>query len=489
MKITDFIGAQARIGAEQSQKAGWRKLLVGAAALARKNPAELASMVSGLAQAEAFEAQQLDRWSDLEEIDDVTPQRFDVCDLRIWLKLAEEADVDAIPAKEVARLSHDELEVLLGRVKLPKQLRETIAKGLKAGLETESAASGADDERGKTVFKNFDAAKEEAQELQISAYEIFTKMETALDEVPSDWMVRTHLAGSNNLKALVGCGLMTRGDVTAKVQENFEIGGGWVRAGNRRLIDFSDPRFIETAIGGHKPFVSYLARPWAPAGRYHEAEDLHRANTPIAGRGVWPAEWRVFVRAGEVTGVANYYGWTGDGATAENAWNAVEAAAAAQDLVDLAERKLLSGAFMNQDFIRNGGRDKQTIETLDRDWPEDRMHCTLDFLESDKGLVFLEAGPAHMPGGGGHPCAFAGQGVEEGGRSIIADCDGVAYLAMPHVHLGEPSTWHHGETEGCIDTWSNAVVLARDHAAFTPRAERFVERLGLSAEPGCDMEP
>lgn len=488
MKITDYIGAQARIGAEQSQKAGWRKLLVGAAALARKNPAELVSMVSKLAQTEAFENERLDGWTDLDEIDSQTPQKFDVCDLRIWIKLAEEANVAAVPAKEVARLSHDELEVLLGRVQLPKKLRETITKGLKEGLEAGNTASGADAERGKAVFERFDAAKEEAQELQISAAETFAKMESALDAVPSDWMVRTHLAGSNNLKALVGCGLMTRGDVTAKVKENFEIGGGWVRAGNRRLIDFSDPRFLETGIGGHKPFVSYLARPWAPAGRFHEAEDLHRANTPIAGRGVWPAEWRVFVRAGQVTGVANYYGWTGDGATPENAWNAIESAAAAQDIVDMAERKNLAGAYMNQDFIRNGGRDKETIEALDRDWPEDRMHCTLDFLESDKGLVFLEAGPGHMPGGGGHPCAFAGQGVAEGSRSIIADCEGVAYLAMPHVHLGEPKTWHHGETEGCIDSWENAITLASEHASPSARAERFIERLGISADASFDME-
>lgn len=85
------------------------------------------------AVAQKIEAE-LALWADPEEVG--TPdgrKRFDVCDLRIWLKLVDAAGVPAVPATEVASLSEGELEALVGFVEVPAALRDRISKGLAEG--------------------------------------------------------------------------------------------------------------------------------------------------------------------------------------------------------------------------------------------------------------------------------------------------------------------------------------------------------------------
>lgn len=433
------------------------------------------------AVAQKIEAE-LALWADPEEVG--TPdgrKRFDVCDLRIWLKLVDAAGVPAVPATEVASLSEGELEALVGFVEVPAALRDRISKGLAEGAA--DGVSQQDAESLAVIAESFFQKPISAG----AARAAYQRIESALDDIPSSWMVRTQYSGSTNLKALVGAGLMGRADDTAKVRPDFELGGGWVRVGNRRLIDVTDPRFIELAVGGHKPGVTYLARPWAQPGRFHEGDDIHRRGTPLAGPGRWPAEWRVFVRAGVVTGVANYYSWSGGGATPENAWNAIQAGVLAQKIVSSAESMGMVGQFMDQVMLRDCP-DKELREILEHDWPEDRLSCSLDFIETADGLRFLEGGPSHAPGGGAHPCAFAGQGVTgEPGRSA-ARCEGVAYRNMPHVSAAEPSTWKDGDPKGCIHDWDQAAELAAAHAALDEEALAFLEERGIPlAEP--DMAP
>ena len=481
-KIRDFIGGVSRAGAEQSKNRNWNRILSGAARLGRTDPEKLLRRTAEMGRIHQIETAELARWADPDTIltePSGTVTRFDVCDLRIWLKLAEAAGIDAIPARTIASLSEDELGVLAGSMEVRTPVRDRILQGISDG-----AKEGSDEKTFRDIARFFadllSASNQDSEEGHSIAVQAGARIESALDDIPSNWMIRTHLAGSGNLKALVGCGLMEHGDETARIRPDLEIGAGWIRTGNRRMIDISDPRFLETAIGGHKPDVHYLARPWARAGRFHKGEDLHRANTPLAGPGHWPAEWRVFVRAGQVTGVANYYGWTGDGATAENAWNAIEAAAAAQVIVDTAEQHGLAGIFMPQVFIRESGKDHEIIECLDRDWPEHRMHCTLDFMETDEGLKFLEAGPAHQPGGGGHPCAFAGQNIDDNLGTVCAECSGVAYKVMPHVDLSEPKTWVNGDTADCIEDWTAAASRAYEHDDLSQRAREFLDRPGVN---------
>ena len=367
MKIRDFVGAISRVSAERGMAENFRKLLAGGAAIAKRNPAKLVTQICGISRMAALADREFERWAEPEEIG--TPQgrkKFDVCDLRIWLDIAARAEVVAIPAKEVARLDEAELEALLGTVPVPDEVRKRYMDGVRAlSLQTPDGAQEVPQFADADIaeFGNFIEGLMSTPEPGAGARG-WAKIEGALDDIPASWMVRTHVAGSGNLKALVGTGLMHKADDTAVVREGFEIGGGWVRAGNRRIIDFTDPRFLETAIGGHKPGVIYLARPWAEADRFHEGEDLHRANSPLAGPGKWPAEWRVFIRGGEVSGVANYYGWTGQGAGAQNAWNAIRAAALGQKMADCAAGLGLVGAFLDQVFIRSGEH-KETIDALD----------------------------------------------------------------------------------------------------------------------------
>lgn len=485
MRIRDYIGAVSRAGAEKGMSEKMRRLMSGAAALARKNPEELLSRISGIARLEAVAEGEFRRWAEPEQIGvEDCPDRFDVCDLRIWIRIADLAGVEAIPAVTVASLEEDELEALLGTVDIPAPVRRSVMGGMMrlASSDPEAPRPEATDADADVIrfLSGFDRSRDRNK----AGHRAWSKIDGALDELPASWMVRTHVSGSSNLKALVGTGLMKSADDTARVRPDFELGGGWVRAGNRRIIDFSDPRFLELAIGGHKPGAHYLARPWEPAGRFHRGEDLHRANSPLAGPGEWPAEWRVFVKSGEVTGVANYYGWTGEGPSPENAWNAIRSAALAQRMADQVSAMGLAGSFMDQVFIRSGGN-PDVVALLDQEWPDDRIHATLDFYEGEGGLKFLEAGPAHMPGGGGHPCAFAGQGCADG--NVIARCEGIAYRNMPHVHLGEPSTWIDGDPEGAIEDWSTAAVRAAEFADPDEDMVAFLERRGVDMCPAPSL--
>jgi len=480
MNLRDYIGAISRVAAEQSMSKRVRGTLTSAARIVSQRPGKLMKSLGQMAETSKRVDEELARWAEPDEIgQEGGRKRFDVCDLRIWLKLAEAAGVAAVPAQEVASLKEEELAALLGRVSLPKGIRERLSNGLKEGVSRIDDLEGG--EAIASLLEDF-MTPAISQDEAAAAY---ARMEGALDEIPASWMVRTQYSGSNNLKSLVGTGLMLKGDDTAKVRPGFELGGGWVRAGNRRMIDFSDPRFLELAIGGHKPGVAYLARPWAQPARFHEGEDLHRANTPLAGPGKWPAEWRVFVKAGEVTGVANYYGWTGEGATPENAWNAVRAGMLAQKIVDTAEEMGLSGHYMDQILLR-GGKNEEIRNILEAEWPEDRLSCTLDFIETKDGLLLLEGGPGHVPGGGGHPCAFAGQGVQGHPMIDVARCQGVAYLCMPEVNLAEPKTWRDGDPGDSIHDWARAAELALQYADFDEETLSFLERKGVTM-PEPDM--
>ena len=96
--------------------------------------------------------------------------------------------------------------------------------------------------------------------------------------------------------------------------------------------------------------------------------------------------------------------------------------------------------------------------------------------KTDEGLKFLEAGPAHQPGGGGHPCAFAGQNIDDNSGTVCAECSGVAYKVMPHVDLSEPKTWVNGDAAGCIEDWAAAASRAYEHDDLSQRAREFLDR-------------
>src|SRR3546814_20538944 len=74
------------------------------------------------------------------------------------------------------------------------------------------------------------------------------------------------------------------------------------------------------------------------------------------------------------------------------------------------------------------------------------------------GPMFLEAGPPVSPFGGGHPCAFAGAGVQ-GNLGTVPEISGVAFRIMEHVTLADPSTWKDGDRTGRILSWEEVELL------------------------------
>jgi hypothetical protein len=275
-------------------------------------------------------------------------------------------------------------------------------------------------------------------------------------------MVRSNIAGSSMLKALAGSGVIGDGREGSKLSDAVEVGAGWVQAGNRRRVDATDTRFVDTFATGHKSTIHYLARPWATPSRRLVAEDPHRHGSQFAGLGSWPAEWRAFVTAGRVTGVSSYYGWAGE-TSPEDAHRALEAAGLAQRIVDAAHRMRLAPRLMDIELLRSGPMDKMRkqpeVQTMLDTHPADGVSCTLDFMETDQGMMLIEGGPGHTEVGGAFPCNFAGNGMRRE-TGLFCRCEGVALRLIDGVHLAEPSTWKDKDPGDSILTWDEARELA-----------------------------
>lgn len=473
MNIRDAIGRLNLIGGQRSLQKKLRELALGTISLGQKGQLEQA--LTGIAAVEARVLGEMETWIEPGDIGvSAGVDRFDVCDLRFWLEIADQAGVPYVPARPILSVPEVVLEELVEKMHVPPAVSSKLQSVL-----------------GKIIGDRPVDLPEEPKVLPEHVAQTLEQLSSVMEGIPASWMVRTHLCGSSNLKALVGTGVMLKGDDTARLNDQVKLGAGWVEIGNRRMIDFNDKRFIEIGAQGHKGVTHYLARPWAAPARFHDGEDLHRAGSPLAGPGKWPAEWRVFIRNGEVTGVANYYGWTGEGATPENAWMAIEAAALAQRMVDRMEQMGLLGVFMDTELFRDNIEEHDDVRIAFKDIDPSLNHATLDFIETTEGLKLLEGGPGHLPGGGAHPCAFAGQGVVKGdpGRSVCA-CEGVAYKNMPHTNLGDPRTWVDGDPEGSIDTWMAAADLALQHKPFTKEGQDFIAwKIGFDGLEDQDPSP
>lgn len=463
MRLRDIIGRISLTGGHRETMRDVRRLLVGGLAMGRRSASDLEDRLAGMARIEAMVDAELERWLEPEDIEAGGSGPFDACDLRVWVQQVQEAGIAVVPVTPLLSVHHDDLDRILPAFTLPPAYKARYAKmlGLQGDHGTASEGQDVGEPEGATVSDGPAPADPDPV-----ASRMVRALSDVLDDIPPSWMIRTHVCGSSTLKALVGTGLMLKGDDVAEIAPGVRIGAGWVQRGNRRHIDFADPRFLKRGGEGHKPVTHYLARPWVEPRRFHEGEDIHRANSPLAGPGKWPVEWRVFVRNGRVSGVSNYYGWAGDGATPENAYRAIEAACLGQRLTDHMVGRGLQPVFMDTLLLRAGASRHPAVAEALSAFDPDGFHGTLDFIETRSGTLFLEAGPAHAPGGGGHPCAFAGQGVPVGSSGLsVADCRGVAFLPMQHVSLGDPLTWVDGDPGGNILDWAAVISLAEDHVS------------------------
>lgn len=422
---------------KRAQNTTARRFFLGLGALLRKDQHVAEDFVGGTLSLMEWADATADAWTQagaLEQGGDV-----DACDLRVWLDLAERAGVPFVPARTILTLHEDELGALCGPVEAPGFVRKALARGVARvfGPLPDADAPTTSPDRGALIERLYDA----------------------MDDVPAGWMVRSHICGPSTLKALAGSGLIHDADDTVAEDSTFAVGPGWIRQGNRRRVDATDGRYVELFPQGHGTTIAYLARPWVQTNRRAIGPDPHRHGTPFAGKGAWPCEWRVFVENGTVTGVAAYYAWTGR-ATPLNAQKALEAAALAQRIVDAGTALSLRPVMMD---LLIAQRQQAAGSTLPAPHQEALVRfgtgfsCTLDFLETEEGLVFLEGGPAHTPIGGGHPCAFAGVGRAGPGTSSTT---GVALGLMDHVVLADPRTWVDGDHTGKILSWDEARALA-----------------------------
>ena len=154
---------------------------------------------------------------------------------------------------------------------------------------------------------------------------------------------------------------------------------------------------------------------------------------------------------------------------------------------DLYERLIIEAEDLEACAMRDAAQGGPHEVAFDG-WDMDGLHATLDFIETEDGLAFLEGGPACMPGGGGHPTAFAGQNVDRTDPTrLVPPCEGVAYLCMAHVNLGEPKTWVDGDGSEVFDTWEAAASLAADHAPIDDDMQAFLDRVTQDAK--FDVSP
>jgi hypothetical protein len=409
--------------------------LVSAGAVEARN-GTLLERIEGIAGVAQMHADEVASWTSASDFEDGAGGPFDSCDLRHWLVLAQSAGVPSVPAREILVLDEEEMSALSGTVAMPKSATmRRFAQGL------------------RSIAVDISPPDETRVDMEALVERTFA----AMDDIPEGWMVRSNRCGSSELKALAGVGAAGSTVPEVRFGSDLEVGPGWVRNGNRRRVNTADHRTIEMSAQGPGG-AAFLARPWVPASRWFVGEDPHRHGTPFAGKGQWPAEWRAFARNGRVSGVAAYYGWLGE-ASPENAAIAMEVRDLAQRIVDEAAARQAWPRYPDIELVRGGraASHPETAEILDMFGRED-VSCTLDFIETENGLLLLEGGPACTPFGGGHPCAFAGAGRKAQGDMM--DIEGVAFVLMPGIVMADPRTWIETDRTDCILSWGDVAELA-----------------------------
>ena len=454
-KLRQLLVGMTQMGSQSEEDRSVRNLVLGAARLARA-PGKIKAALQNMAETEQAHTAEASTWMDHFDIAEGKAGGFDACDLRNWLAIAARAGVAAIPAREIASFSAEEYSELLGVYGLNhddpriKRAFDAIHNGIKADYAE-------DLDKLPSI---------EVSDEQIDRDLLIDRLHGAMDDVPEGWMVRSHVCGGNNLKALAGCGVTETFIPEVRFGPDLEVGPGWVRTGNRRRIDIQDKRTTQLYMRNDTVDIAFLARPWVVASRWLEGRDPHRAGTPIDIPGTWPAEWRAFVRAGKVVGVSSYYPWAGqiDEVSAEMA---LEVRRLAQIVVDQAIEDGQTPRSMDDVLMRRSSpRHAKALEAMG--FMDGDFDVTIDFIEAEEGLLLLEAGPGCGPFGSGHPCGFAGdyrsieEDLEDGrGPQKLRwmPCEGVAFRNMDHILVAEPKSWAAGEKGNAILSWEEAEAI------------------------------
>ncbi|MBW3243250.1 hypothetical protein KUV57_11135 [Epibacterium sp. DP7N7-1] len=200
------------------------------------------------------------------------------------------------------------------------------------------------------------------------------------------------------------------GDVKYELSQGNSLSGsnpsspatnGLIRGSDGKLFpDIFGERFYTTLLDlGHdtiRAFARPFIQPLVATGTFPRGSERD---------GVWPVEFRVFVKDGEITGIANYY----------RQMDLDDQANIPDDIIKSAVNRSLEAtrAMIATMYELGMTVDNKAMSDSfkDRGWKWGGMDFTLDFLQAEDGRVlFLEGGPPGLHYA--DPCAFLTEGAE-----------------------------------------------------------------------------
>lgn len=267
---------------------------------------------------------------------------FNTLSLGNWLTLAAEAGVPAVPAEHLGSLT-------------PRNMMD-IEEAMYDGAEG----------------------------LDLSA---FNAINARLTDLRGAFMVRCDAVSSGDVKALMGSPVppgKTRLDLIGPKR-----GFGYQEHDGRRFLSVDDSRFSDGVGDWPDGTCPIWARPIVPA------RQIDGPNGPFQ------AEWRIFVKNGQISGASSYYPQAPRPVDDADRTALMAALVHARKIVDLlVERSLVP--------------DHPIYRSYAKIFDPASIACSIDFIELDDGQVLLlEGGPASLPKWGSHGCCFADEGQEE----------------------------------------------------------------------------
>lgn len=201
------------------------------------------------------------------------------------------------------------------------------------------------------------------------------QLDEAIQSIADNEMLRFDHCGSGALKSRISKGQP-------------EIAGdarGVIRGHNGQLDHILCERLVESFLNSISNYMPVWARPIVKP-KVQPGWDFHTGHS-----GMWPCEWRVYVREGRITGVSNYYPQSA--ASEDDLKYAKVAFAYVQKLIEA------------MDVLKIYPHHPRYVAEFE---PETASFSADFICTEDNNLVFIEGGPAHIynPPFGGSPCCF-----------------------------------------------------------------------------------
>jgi hypothetical protein len=256
------------------------------------------------------------------------PGKFNICSLAAWLEIVKQAGVPKVPAKTLG--------------KIPQQFFWDVL----------------DDKK------------------DIVVPEAWEKILDQLQDLADNEMIRWDHCANEDVKYAIHDG------DTQGWRKSYYTFGDENRARPRTML-FDDMRVVGLLECYEDPIIIHK-RPWIEAKRVPGIGEFADKT--------YPAEWRIFIKDGQIEGYSWYY---------------PQSACLDTDLI-LAQIIDKLSYYTTAIILKLHNLHLEPHHPYLDDAPEGWRPCfTLDFLQTpDNNLLFLEAGPPHCPGWGASACCF-----------------------------------------------------------------------------------